>query len=168
MASYLKRYLNVGIGYETARALARKNAHVVIASKTKERGEKAAQEIREEASAEAKIDCMQMDLASFRYNVLDLPLIESAIRFASLTTDYVLDRCPACSSIRSFADEYKARKYPLHVLVNNAGVFIPPTDRTEEDFEVTLGINHFGPFYLTHLLLNNLEQSAPSRIVNLG
>jgi len=128
---------NSGIGYETARALARKNAHVVIASKTKERGEKAAQEIREEASAEAKIDCMQMDLASF-------------------------------SSIRSFADEYKARKYPLHVLVNNAGVFIPPTDRTEEDFEVTLGINHFGPFYLTHLLLNNLEQSAPSRIVNLG
>lgn len=74
----------------------------------------------------------------------------------------------ACSSIRSFADEFKKRQYPLHVLVNNAGVFIPPTDRTEENFEVTLGINHFGPFYLTHLLLNNLEQSAPSRIVNLG
>lgn len=73
-----------------------------------------------------------------------------------------------CSSIRNFADAFKKRDLPLHVLVNNAGVFIPPTDRTEEDFEVTLGINHFGPFYLTHLLLHNLEQNAPSRIVNLG
>lgn len=74
----------------------------------------------------------------------------------------------AYSSIRSFADAFKERDLPLHVLVNNAGVFIPPTDRTEEDFEVTLGINHFGPFYLTHLLLQNLEQNAPSRIGNLG
>jgi len=53
-------------------------------------------------------------------------------------------------------------------LINSAGVFIPKDDRTEEDFEVTLGINHFGPFYLTHLLLHILEQNAPSRIVNLG
>lgn len=49
-----------------------------------------------------------------------------------------------------------------------AGVFIPPDDRTEEDFEVTMGIDHFAPFYMTHLLLQNLEQNAPSRIVNLG
>ena len=73
-----------------------------------------------------------------------------------------------CSSIRQFAEDFEKRGLPLHVLVNNAGVFIPPTDRTEEDFEVTLGINHFGPFYLTHLLLQNLEQNAPARIVNLG
>lgn len=49
-----------------------------------------------------------------------------------------------------------------------AGVFIPNDDHTQEGFEVTLGIDHFAPFYLTHLLLENLEQSAPSRIVNLG
>lgn len=73
-----------------------------------------------------------------------------------------------CSSISKFAAAFKKRELPLHVLINNAGVFIPPNDRTEEDFEVTLGINHFGPFYLTHLLLQNLEKSAPSRIVNLG
>lgn len=74
----------------------------------------------------------------------------------------------ACSSIRDFAEAFQKRKIPLHVLINNAGVFMPPDDRTEEDFEVQLGINHFGPFYLTHLLLHNLEQNAPSRIVNLG
>lgn len=128
---------NSGIGLETARALLSKNAHVIVASKSRERGDAAVQELKQEASPEAKVECMQIDLASF-------------------------------SSIRQFAEDFEKRSLPLHVLVNNAGVFIPPTDRTEEDFEVTLGINHFGPFYLTHLLLHNLEQNAPARIVNLG
>lgn len=42
-----------------------KNAHVVIASKTRERGDAAVQELRQEASKDAKVDCMQLDLASF-------------------------------------------------------------------------------------------------------
>ncbi|KAL3155087.1 hypothetical protein ABBQ38_011150 [Trebouxia sp. C0009 RCD-2024] len=128
---------NSGVGLETARALVHKNAHVVIASKTRERGDAAVQELRREAPSEAKVDCMQLDLASF-------------------------------DSIRSFAADFNKRNLPLHALLNNAGVFMPPDDRTEEDFEVQLGINHFGPFYLTHLLLHNLEQNAPSRIVNHG
>ena len=49
-----------------------------------------------------------------------------------------------------------------------AGVFLPPDARTEEDYEITLGVNHFGPFYLTHLLLDNLKRNRPSRIINLG
>ena len=49
-----------------------------------------------------------------------------------------------------------------------AGVFLPPHDKTEEDYEITLGVNHFGPFYLTHLLLDNLKRNKPSRIINLG
>ena len=57
---------NSGIGLETARALVHKNAHVVIASKTQERGDAAVQELRKEASAEAKVECMQIDLASFK------------------------------------------------------------------------------------------------------
>lgn len=71
-------------------------------------------------------------------------------------------------SIKDFSNKFLDSGSPLHVLINNAGVFIPPDDRTQEDFEVTMGIDHFAPFYMTHLLLQNLEQSAPSRIVNLG
>ena len=57
---------NSGIGLETARALVQENAHVVVASKTKERGDAAVHQLRQEASADAKVDCMQLDLASFR------------------------------------------------------------------------------------------------------
>ena len=57
---------NSGIGFETARALLTKNAHVIVASKTQERGDAAVQELKEGASAGSKVECMQIDLASFR------------------------------------------------------------------------------------------------------
>lgn len=128
---------NTGIGYEAAKALYLKNAHVIIASKTKERGQEAVKSLQQIASTSGSVDMVQMDLASF-------------------------------GSIKDAVAELKQKKAPISVLVNNAGVFIPPDDRTEEDFEITLGVNHFGPFLLTHLLLDILEANKPSRIINLG
>lgn len=49
-----------------------------------------------------------------------------------------------CRSVVSFAEDFKKRDLPLHVLVENAGVFLVPHDRTEEGFEVTVGTNYFG------------------------
>ena len=48
------------------------------------------------------------------------------------------------SSIVAFASEFKRRGLPLHVLVENAGVFLVPHDRTQEGFETTVGTNYFG------------------------
>lgn len=57
---------NSGIGLETARALVHQSAHVVITSRTRERGDAAVQELKREAANGAKVDCMHLDLASFR------------------------------------------------------------------------------------------------------
>lgn len=51
------------------------------------------------------------------------------------------------------------------MLVNNAGIYQCPYMKTEEGFEMQLGVNHLGHFLLTHLLLDLLKSSAPSRIV---
>jgi NAD(P)-dependent dehydrogenase (short-subunit alcohol dehydrogenase family) len=69
-------------------------------------------------------------------------------------------------SIREFADDINRTVTKLDVLVHNAGTahtFGPKT--TEDGLELTMATNHFGPFLLTHLLIDLLKRSAPSRIV---
>ena len=66
-----------------------------------------------------------------------------------------------------FAKAFKAKDLTLDCLVNNAGVFLVPHDFTQEGFETVVGTNYFGPFLLTHLLLDKLRDSAPSRYAHL-
>lgn len=55
--------------------------------------------------------------------------------------------------VRNFAATVKARFDRLDLLVNNAGIMIPPFGMTEQGFESQFGINHLGHFALTGLLL---------------
>lgn len=71
-------------------------------------------------------------------------------------------------SIRAFAKDFLAEEKHLHLLINNAGVMMCPYSKTADGFEMHIGVNHLGHFLLTHLLLEKLKESAPSRIVNLS
>ncbi|XP_059679680.1 dehydrogenase/reductase SDR family member on chromosome X isoform X1 [Gavia stellata] len=63
-------------------------------------------------------------------------------------------------SIRQFVQRFRAKNYPLHVLVNNAGVMLVPERKTEDGFEEHFGLNYLGHFLLTNLLLDTLKQSG--------
>ncbi|CAG8766652.1 33085_t:CDS:2 [Gigaspora margarita] len=54
---------NTGIGFVTARELARKNAHVFVASRSKDRGEPAVELIKKETKNDA-VEFLQLDLQS--------------------------------------------------------------------------------------------------------
>lgn len=71
-------------------------------------------------------------------------------------------------SIRKFADNILKSEPRLDILVNNAGVMACPYSKTKDGFEMQLGVNHLGHFMLTHLLLDLLKRSSPSRIVNVS
>jgi len=57
---------------------------------------------------------------------------------------------------------------PLDLLVCNAGVMLAPAGRTEDGFELHMGINHLGHFALTGLLLDRLLETPGSRVVVVG
>jgi retinol dehydrogenase 12 len=71
------------------------------------------------------------------------------------------------SSVRFAATELLARREPLHILINNAGVG-GQRGATADGFELHFGVNHLGHFLLTTLLLDRLRESAPARIVHVA
>lgn len=71
-------------------------------------------------------------------------------------------------SVRHFVEEVHQSEDRLDILVNNAGIMRCPYWKTEDGFEMQFGVNHLGHFLLTNLLLDMLEKSKPSRIINVS
>jgi len=131
---------NTGIGKETALDLARRGGRVILACRSIQRGNDAADYIREQLTLEKAtqdVRVMKLDLSSL-------------------------------ASVRQFVEEFKKKEKRLDILVNNAGVAWIDTETTEDGFELVFAINHLGPFLLTNLLLDVIKQSAPSRIVTVS
>lgn len=128
---------NSGIGKALAGELLKLQARVIMACRDRGRAEEAARELRSGAGPEEE----QGELV---IKLLDL---------ASL------------SSVRSFCQEITQEEPKIDVLINNAGLYQCPYTKTEDGFEMQFGVNHLGHFLLTHLLLDLLKKSAPSRIV---
>ena len=72
------------------------------------------------------------------------------------------------SSIKAFAGKVIAIENRLDLLVNNAGVMIPPPSKSEDGFELQFGVNFIGHFALTGHLFNLLESTIGSRVVTLS
>ena len=66
------------------------------------------------------------------------------------------------NSVREFGAGWARRGLPLHVLLNNAGLFALGQRREDsaDGFESHLATNYLGHFLLTLLLLPSLQQAA--------
>ncbi len=71
-------------------------------------------------------------------------------------------------SIRGFAGAFQEKFDRLDVLVNNAATVPTGRELTADGLEMQFGVNHIGPFLLTHLLLDHLKSGAPSRVVTVS
>ena len=71
-------------------------------------------------------------------------------------------------NVRAFAESYCKQFDSLDILINNAGVMIPPYSKTKDGFELQFGGNHLGHFALTGLLLPLLKKTINSRVVTVS
>lgn len=71
-------------------------------------------------------------------------------------------------SVETFAKAYNSKFDRLDLLINNAGLMIPPLMRTEEGFESQFGVNHLGHFLLTNLLFPTINKTENARVVSLS
>jgi NAD(P)-dependent dehydrogenase (short-subunit alcohol dehydrogenase family) len=136
---------NTGIGYQTALSLARKGYTVVMACRSRERGEAAAQQVASALRGEGS----------------SLVTGAGEAVFMQLDTSRL-------ASVRSFAAAFLASPHGdrLHALVLSAGmnsVGMRPEDRqTTDGCSVVFESNFLGHFYLTRLLLPLMKATAKS------
>ncbi|MGE0456484.1 MAG: SDR family oxidoreductase [Vicinamibacteria bacterium] len=72
------------------------------------------------------------------------------------------------ASTRAFAAAFRERHSALHVLVNNAGVWLERRRESAEGVELTWATNVLGYAHVARELLPLLRSSAPSRVVNVA
>ena len=86
--------------------------------------------------------------------------------------DMLVADLSSIEQIRRVADEFRARYDRLDVLLNNAGAIFPTYQESVDGLEMTFALNHISYFLLTHLLLDNLKETAQAqgaaRIVNVS
>lgn len=132
---------NTGVGREIAQVLYSKNATVWVAARNEKKGLDAIEGIKKQHPASK---------GSIKFLKLDL---------ADLTT------------IGPSAKEFLAQETKLDILFNNAGVMTPPEgSKTEQGYELQLGVNCLGHFLFTkHLtpLLQSTAKSAPKNSVRV-
>ena len=71
-------------------------------------------------------------------------------------------------SVRAFVTAFTENYDKLDLLINNAGIMMPPFSLSEDGFESQLAANYLGHFALTGLLLPLLTRTPNSRIVSLS
>ena len=156
---------NTGVGFETASGLAERGYHVILACRSRDKGEAAAEKINR------RLESLKDDVGGHLVS-------QHFIQGGNASFLHPLDLA-SFASIRSFCKVFSKKYNSLNVLVNNAGIN-SQGDVTEDGLEMCFQSNFVGHFLLTKLLLKHLlraknmyqpgsgiEEEA-GRIVNLS
>lgn len=136
---------NSGIGYETSKQLALRNARVYISSRSQERVDQAINKMRGETGVRS------LDLHFLKTDLTDL------------------------RSVAAAADNFASQEPRLDILINNAGVMNVPMGYTVDGYETQWQVNYLAPFVFTTKLLPLMQQTASQcgrmdrvRVVNIS
>ncbi|WP_339864704.1 oxidoreductase [uncultured Algoriphagus sp.] len=127
---------NIGLGFETALALAKKEATVILACRSLPKAQEAMNSILKKVP-NADLEIILIDLMSLE-------------------------------SVEAFAKEVSKKYERLDFIIANAGIMMPPFQKTKEGFESQIGVNYLAHFLLVNLLFPILSKTKDSRVVMLS
>ncbi|HKX42001.1 MAG TPA: SDR family NAD(P)-dependent oxidoreductase, partial [Burkholderiaceae bacterium] len=131
---------NSGLGFLTSLELARHGAHVIMTARDPARGRIAWERIRAALADSGGTGSVEL-------RELDLADLEQVQRFSE----------------RLWEDGVEP-----DLLVNNAGVMMPPHTLTRQGHELQFGVNHLAHFALTALLWPRMQRRRDARIVTVS
>ena len=139
---------NTGIGLETAAVLAQRGAVTVLACRDTGKAERAAARLPAPEAGETE--------RGGNGTALEAAVAVVRLDLASL------------ESVRAAAAQIRASHPRLDLLINNAGLMMPPRGTTADGFELQFGTNHLGHFALTGPLLEAMLTVPGSRVVTVS
>lgn len=72
------------------------------------------------------------------------------------------------NSVKECVEKIKTKYNHLDLIINNAGVMVPPFSRTKQGFELQFGTNHLAHFAMVGQLLPLIKNVENSRIVSVS
>ena len=72
------------------------------------------------------------------------------------------------AAVKTYATAFLQQHQQLDILINNAGVMIPPASKTADGYELQFGVNFLGHFALTGYLYPLLKATPGARIVTVS
>lgn len=129
---------NTGLGYETALELFRQGMNVIVASRDPIKGQDAIERIRVAA-----------------------PDADGEVVFAQLNLSNL-------EGVKAFANWANNHLDQLDILINNAGIMMPPPTLSDDGYEAQFGVNFVAHFALTGRLFALLEKTPGSKVVSLS
>lgn len=137
-----------------------KDKVIIITGANRGIGKEAAKEIVN-LGAKVYMACRSLDSAN--------EAKEEIIKETKNEKVYVLELdLASVDSINRFVASFKERETKLDMLINNAGISSRTKELNDAGVELTFAINVLGHHYLTKLLIDLLEKSSPSRIINVA
>ena len=131
-----------GMGVHIAHRLAKAGANIVLLVRRPDAGKALADELKTKYPQCGTISVVCADLS-------DLKTVSDAI-----------------PEIKKALSSFEQGEPKLHLLVNNAGVLLPPTKETAQGLEPHFGVNYLASFLLTSGLLPCLRAAGPdARVV---
>ena len=130
-----------GLGKQTALALARMDATVLIHGRNPQRIETTLKEIQD-ATGNPHLETFKADLSS----LAEVRALAAEVQSRHDWLDMLIN----------------------NAAVGSGMLIGPKRELSQDGYELRFAVNYLAPFLLTHLLLPTLRASQPSRIINVG